>query len=51
VIDMTLYRKERVVCANCGFVFEKREGDLNSCPKCGSNALDLIKKEDWMRRR
>jgi len=29
----------RMICSNCGFVFE---GILYVCPKCGSNAMDKV---------
>lgn len=42
--------KKRVKCANCGMVYDiKSEGDVvmvmspDICPKCGSNAYDVVK--------
>jgi predicted nucleic acid-binding Zn-ribbon protein len=35
----------RYKCANCGFIFDWQtdlSGILPSCPKCGSNAVDII---------
>ena len=48
--------KKRVKCANCGMVYDiKSEGDMviiispGICPKCGSNAYDVLKnyQEIW----
>lgn len=34
--------KERVRCANCGMVYDITNL-VQKCPKCGSNAYDLLK--------
>jgi len=43
-------KKKRVKCANCGMVYDFTEAEpnelvwvTNCCPKCGSNAYDIIK--------
>jgi len=40
--------KKRVKCANCGMIYDiyvdvpRGWSEHHSCPKCGSNAYDLI---------
>jgi len=45
--------KKRVKCANCGMIYDiKPEGDMvmetfpGICPKCDSNAYDVVKSFD-----
>lgn len=36
--------KKRFVCANCGYVFDVNDMEVDiKCPKCGSNACDDYK--------
>jgi predicted Zn-ribbon and HTH transcriptional regulator len=47
IASTTGAKPTRMICANCGYVFE---GILYVCPKCGSNAIDKlnVNKPEWI---
>ena len=39
--------KTRMICANCGFVFDIFGIFNYACPQCGSNACDEVNNQIW----